>query len=115
MSKAYKVEVARAAERELREMAVYIARELAAPRAALNLIDTVERAILSLGTMPKRYQLTPEEPWHSSGLRRLRASNMYVYYTIVEDNATVHVVALIGTRMDQKHQLSKMSGTNGTL
>lgn len=51
MSDQYKLIILPEAQKDIREIILYIARELAAPQAALNLQDEFQREINSLATV----------------------------------------------------------------
>ena len=52
----YEVEVSEQADRDLREIFLYIAFELQSPENAIGQLDRLEEQILSLDAMPKRYR-----------------------------------------------------------
>jgi len=54
MRKGYRVIVLPEAQRDIRGIVLYIARELSAPQAALDLEDDFEKGIRSLCDMPER-------------------------------------------------------------
>lgn len=104
-SDVYEVKVTHYAELSMREIAAYIAVDLAAPEAAIHLLETFQRAIEALDHMPNRIHLTPEEPWHSEGVRRMPVGNFYVYFWIDERAKKVQVVDVIYMKRDQRKQL----------
>ena len=83
-------------------------KELLAPQAAQSTIAAIKAEILSLRGMPSRIHLTPEEPWHSFGVRRARANNFYIYFWIDEENRKVQIIGVIYIRRDQAKQLTQM-------
>ena len=101
----YTIRITRQATDHLREIHRYIEKELLAPQAARNTIAVIKAEILSLREMPSRIHLTPEEPWHSYGVRRMRAKNFYVYFWIDEENRKVQIIGVIYIRRDQTKQL----------
>ena len=60
---------------------------------------------MTLDRMPERIKLTPEEPWHSQGVRRMLVKNYYVYFWINEDRHTVEITDVIYARSDQTARL----------
>ena len=62
MDDRYEVKVTGYAEASMREIAQYIAFELLAPEAAVNLLMTLQQEIGKLEHTPHRIHLTPEEP-----------------------------------------------------
>ena len=104
----YTIRITRQAADHLREIRKYIEKELLAPQAARSTIAAIKAEILSLREMPSRIHLTPEEPWHSFGVRRARAKNFYIYFWIDEENRKVQIIGVIYIRRDQAKQLIQM-------
>lgn len=104
--KKYSVEVTLQAQEQMRDIAVYVAKELMNRDAALGLLDSFEEAILSLEEFPERVALTPEEPWRSEGVHQLVVENFNIYFWI--DDKTVRVTAVVYQKRDQRRQLEKM-------
>ena len=52
--------------------------EVQSPENASGQLDRLEEQILSLDTMPERYQKYKKEPWKSRGLRVLPVDNYVV-------------------------------------
>ena len=71
MEKLYKVRITPRAEQSMQEIASYIAVGLMEPQTAVKLLRALKKAIDSLDMFPGRIRPTPEEPWHSLGIRRL--------------------------------------------
>ena len=67
----YEVKITEPAQRQLQEIIRYIAGDLQEKRTAIRMLDTLEKEILSLSTLPNRVALTEEEPWHSAGIRKM--------------------------------------------
>jgi len=104
----YIVKTTSQAEEQIQEIIHYIAFELKAPEAALNLLDTLENAFVSLAHFPQRVALIDKEPWRTKGIHRLPVKNFLVYFWIDEDNMKVQITAVIYVKRDQLHQLSQM-------
>ena len=102
----YSVEVTLQASEQMREIAVYVVKELMNRDAALGLLDAFENAILSLEEFPERVALTPEEPWRSEGVHQLVVENFNIYFWI--DDKTVRVTAVVYQKRDQRRQLEQM-------
>ena len=59
---------------QIEETVRYISKNLLEPETARKWADTPQREIEKLDSMPSRYPLTEEEPWHTKGIRgNLRA------------------------------------------
>lgn len=69
MSDQYKLIILPEAQKDIQEIVLYIAWELAAPQAALKLQDEFQKGINSLARMPKRIKTVDEQPWKDAGIR----------------------------------------------
>lgn len=108
MPEEYIVKVTDYAQRQLEEIAEYIAYNLSAPIAAARMLDTLEAEIAGLSIFPNQVPLTEEEPWHSRGIHKLPVKNYLVYFWIDEKQKKVQVIAVVYGRRDQKLQLSQV-------
>ena len=54
----YEVKITEPAQRQLQEIIRYIAGDLQEKRTAIRMLDTLEKEILSLSTLPNRVGLT---------------------------------------------------------
>lgn len=97
------------AAQDIRNIVLYIANELAAPQAALNVQNKIEKEIKSLAHMPKRIRLVEEQPWKDAGIRRTRAGNYYIYFFVDETKKTVYVNAVIYSGRDQTKQMASFT------
>jgi len=107
----YKVIVLPEAQQDMREIILYIAYELAAPQAAINLQIALNEAINSLSMMPDRIKIVDEHPWREVGVRRICIKNYYIYFLISEKENLVQIMAVIYSGCDQKNILNYMSKT----
>ena len=106
--KQYEVKITEPAQRQLQEIVRYIAGDLQEKRTALWMLDTLEKEILSLSTLPNRVALTEEEPWYSAGIRRMPVKNYLVYFWVNEDQKQVQITAVVFGRRDQRNVLQNM-------
>ena len=106
--KQYEVKITEPAQRQLQEIVRYIAGDLQEKRTALWMLDTLEKEILSLSTLPNRVALTEEEPWHSAGIRKLSVKNYLVYFWVNEERKKVQITAVVYGRRDQRTALQNM-------
>lgn len=104
----YAVKVTKQAYGQMREIMLYIMKELFAPEAAQNLLDKFQKAISDLADMPKRHSLVDEEPWRSKGVRKIVVKNFLIYFWVDEENMRVQVTAVIYQKRDQLARLAKM-------
>ena len=106
MSKQYNLIILPEAQKDIRDIVIYIARELAAPQAALNLQVEFEKAINTLAERPKRIKTVNEQPWKDVGIRKIRVKNYYIYFLVDDDEVAVKVNAVIYTGRDQTKQMA---------
>ena len=95
MSKQYKLIILPEAQKDIRDIVIYIARELAAPQAALNLQAEFEKAINALAERPKRIKTVNEQPWKDAGIRKIRVKNYYIYFLVNDEETAVKINAVI--------------------
>lgn len=95
MSAKYRLIILPEAQKDIREIVLYIARELAAPQAALNLQDAFREGINSLAKMPERVKTVDEQSWKDAGVRKIRIKNYYIYFVISEADHVVKIMAVI--------------------
>ena len=107
--KQYEVKITEPAQRQLQEIVRYIAGDLQEKRTALWMLDTLEKEILSLSTLPNRVALTEEEPWHSAGIRKLPVKNYLVYFWVNEVQKQVQITAVVFGRRDQRNVLQNLN------
>ncbi len=91
----YSVEISAQAQKDLRDIYIYIAETLQAQQSAANLLGLLEQAVDSLEQMPERCHLYRREPWRSRGLRVLPVKNYCVFYISDRANQTVSVVRVL--------------------
>lgn len=104
MSDIYKIIILPEAQKDIRGIVLYIAKELAAPQAALNLENAFEEEIKSLVKMPKRIKTVDEQPWKDAGIRKTRVKNYYIYFIVDDEEMAVKIMAVIYVKMDQKNR-----------
>ena len=91
----YKVNISEVAERDLRDIAQYIAIQLAAPLSALEMIDKIEEAFTSLEQMPGRCAPVLAERLSFRGYRKLLIDNYIIFFSINEENRIVEVERIL--------------------
>ncbi len=106
MSDQYRIILLLEAQKDIREIVLYIAKELAAPQAALNLQDEFQKEISSLARMPKRIKTVDEWPWKDAGIRKMRVKNYYIYFLVDDVEMAVKVNAVIYVGRDQYKQMA---------
>ena len=86
----YKIKYLSIAQKDLIEIASYIADDLSAPKAAADLIDALDRAILRLESFPYScpvYQLPRQL---SMEYRMLSVDNYMVFYVVIDHTVEIH-------------------------
>lgn len=106
MSDQYKLIILPEAQNDIRSIVLYIARELMAPQAALELQDEFQKAINSLARMPKRIKTVEEQPWKNAGIRKIHIRNYYIYFLVDDVEMAVKVNAVIYAGRDQVKQMA---------
>lgn len=104
----YEVKLTPQAVEQIQETVSYISHILIEPEIARRWADLLQQEISSLNSMPARFPLTEEEPWHTYGIRKMTVKNFLVYYLIDEEKKAVTVTAVIYGRRDQLAALSEM-------
>ena len=74
----YKLIILPEAQQDIRDIVLYIARELASMQAALDLQDEFEKEIKSLAKMPKRIKTVDEQLWKDAVIRRTKVK-LYLF------------------------------------
>jgi len=105
----YRVKLTDQAIEQMAETVRYISKVLLAPDVANQWASRIENEIASLHSMPGRYPLTEEEPWHSEGVHKMPIENFLAYYWVDDANGIVWVTAIVYGRRDQLNVLRSMS------
>ena len=90
----YKVTMLEHAYRDLDAIFEYISNTLLEPVVALNIVDEIETAILSLDIMPHRCPKRKVGVYASNGYRQLFVGNYTIIFRIDEENKLVLVVTV---------------------
>ena len=104
----YKVKLTDHAIAQLQEAVIYISKVLQASTVAKHWAARIKKELASLSTMPARYPLTVEEPWHTEGIHKMSVENFLVYYWIDEEKRIVWITAIVYARRDQLRVLREM-------
>lgn len=104
----YQVKLTDYAVEQMQNIVRYISKVLQSPDTAQRWMEKIKLEISSLRTMPNRYPLTFEEPWHSEGVHKMPVENFLVYYWINEPQKTVWVTVVVYGRRDQIQALRDM-------
>lgn len=96
---------------QIKEAAGYISKVLMDPEVARRWPERLKKEVASLDTMPRRYPLVSEEPWHTEGIRRMPVEYFLVYYWVKDKTCTVWITAVLYGRRDQISALREMPET----
>lgn len=91
----YQVEITERADRDLRNILLYITFDLMSPVATTQQFNQLWDAILSLDEFPERHPLYPKEPWHGRGLRIFPVNNYKILYIAYPKESVVRVVTVM--------------------
>lgn len=96
----YDIQYLPVAKRDMEEILLYILNVLKAPKAAMELLDDIERSILRLREHP--YSCRVYEPVKRLGTeyRVLTVKNYLVFYTVLEEINTVEIHRVVYGKMD---------------
>lgn len=103
----FRVEISDQADMDLRDIYQYIAFELQSPENAGKQLDRLEKKILSLDRMPKRFRKYEKEPWYGRGLRIMPVDHYCVFYIPNEEKAVVTIIRVMYGGRDMETQLMR--------
>ncbi|MFA5384063.1 MAG: type II toxin-antitoxin system RelE/ParE family toxin [Eubacteriales bacterium] len=101
----YRIDVSEPAENDLRDIVRYISAQLSASMTALQMMDTVEEAIMGLAVMPQKCPPVTDERLAMMGYRKLLVKNYIVFFTIDKKSKVVNVERILYARRDWRHIL----------
>lgn len=104
----FEVELTERADRDLRNIFLYIAVDLGAPENAERQINRLWDAILSLDELPERYRRYENEPWRSRGMRFFSIDNFVILYIPYLEEKVVRIVTIMYGGRDISEQLKKI-------
>lgn len=94
MAEQYRVKLMDRAVRDLDGIYKYIAQTLSEPGTALNLVEEIEREILSLEQFPMRCSLRRTGVYANKGYRQLFVKKYTVIFRVDEAEKTVIIVTV---------------------
>lgn len=101
----FQVEISEKADRDLRNIFLYIALDLCTPKTAEKQIKRLWTAMRSLDELPERYRRYTDEPWRSRGMRVLPIDHYVVLYIPDLEKKIVRIVRVIYRGRDINEQL----------
>ena len=96
----YKIELTEPAENDIRDIARYIAAQLNAPVTAINMVNTIRKAISKLETGAFLNPLVRDDRLATMGYRALVIKNDIAFYIINEKEKAVVIDRIIYRRRD---------------
>ncbi len=102
---AYKLIVTQKAHQDLDDVLGYIARKLANPKAAANLLDQVEKCYGQLCRFPFLYECCQDTRLKEMGYRKTVIGNYVLVFRPVEQEQTVYVLRFFYGGQDYPKQL----------
>ena len=106
--KRYKIEITELAEKDLENVADYIAFELSNFVAAKNTVKGIRKQINSLVNFPERNELDEDEFLAEIGVRTDYYRNYKIYYIIWGD--TIYIVRILHMLVDSRAWLYQTFG-----
>lgn len=99
MSK-YNIQITEPAESDLREIGIYIYKELLEPETAKKVVLKIANAINSLEEISLRNALASDERIAHKGIRKIMVDNYFVFYIVAGESNTVTIVRILYGRRD---------------
>ncbi|MGN0528950.1 MAG: type II toxin-antitoxin system RelE/ParE family toxin [Eubacterium sp.] len=96
----YKITVTEPAQRDLAEAITYISKELKNRQAAVNLLNSVDKAVRSLSDMPERYAVIDDEILGAAGFRFIKIKSYLLFYIVRNESKTVVIQRFLYARRD---------------
>lgn len=96
----YKLIIAEIAQKDLDDIAEYMALHLGNPTAAFNFLDMVERCYGILRRNPLIHELCQEPRLKNEGVRKAPINNYVLVYGVDEDAKAVHIFRFFHATQD---------------
>ncbi|MCL2081764.1 MAG: type II toxin-antitoxin system RelE/ParE family toxin [Oscillospiraceae bacterium] len=96
----YKVELAKAAECDMKDIARYITSKLNAPTAAINTVQAIRAEIGNLKTNALLHSLVRNDRLSDKGYRPMIIKNYIVFYVVNEKDKIASVARILHSRRD---------------
>lgn len=105
---AYKVITLPLAEEDIAEQTDYIAFELKAPDAALDMARGLKKTINNLGTFPQSHELDEDSDLAEHGIRKAYHKNYKIYFLVDEREKNVYILRVFHMLVDSREKLLKL-------
>ena len=103
----YFLNITEIAEEDISLAVKYIAHELKAPLAAINLLDEIEKHEGILEMTPNIYPFVHDGYLINFGIKFVVIKNYFMFYFVNEETKTVNVIRLLFGRRDWKNLLKE--------
>ena len=107
MDRDYKIIFSELSKENLSEILTYISVNLHSPSAAENVLNCLQKEILSLTYFPNRNPLAKEKLFQSLDVRKVTVQNYSIYYHVDESEMSVLILSVIYARRDQKNAIAE--------
>ncbi len=104
----YKVITLPLAEEDIADQTDYIAFELKAPEAAINMVRGFRKTINNLSIFPQSHELDEDEELAKYGIRKTYYKNYKIYFLIDEPEKTVYILRVFHMLVDSREKILKM-------
>ena len=104
----FQVELSEQADKDMRNIFLYIALDLCVPETAEKQIERLWNAMRSLDELPERCRRYENEPWYRRGMRVLPVDNYVILYIPYMEEQMVHIVRGIYGGRDINEQLKSI-------
>lgn len=92
----------------MKEIFKYIAVDLQSYQTAVDLLECLKKAIVSLEQMPERYRLYDNPKWHERNLRVMPVKSYLVFYIPDHKSESVTVIRVMYGGRDIDKQLKSI-------
>lgn len=96
----YEIQITEPAEKDLKEIGSYIAKELLEPKTAKKMITKIAKVINSLEDMHLRNALVVDERLAYIGIRKIMVDNYVVFYITSVESKKVTIIRILYERRD---------------
>lgn len=99
----YKIVETESAAQELEDIVIYITETLANPKAATDLLDSIDLSYAELERMPRMYEECRDARLKALGYRKVVIKNYILIYRIDENTETVYILHCIYGRRNYEN------------
>jgi toxin ParE1/3/4 len=96
----YSIDITEPAENDMRNIGLYISKELLEPDIAIKTINKIGNTIFSLEEFPFRNALVADERLAKQSIRKIIIDNYIVFYMAKETLRTVTILRILYSKRD---------------